>query len=118
MYIDFQNINTLQKSKNKPFLAVANLADFQIKTWLGSDNLSIALRGPWPYIYTQNSLYTTPVVCVLNFRTLDLSRSPENKPFLSVANLADSQIKAWQGSDNLYIALRGPRPYIYTKNAL
>ena len=56
MYIDFQNINTLQKSKNKPFLPVANLADSQIKAWQGSDNLYIALRGPWPYIYTKNAL--------------------------------------------------------------
>ena len=48
MHIDFQNITPLQKSKNKTFLAVANLADSQIKAWLGSDNLSMAIRGPWP----------------------------------------------------------------------
>ena len=56
MHIYFQNIKPLQKSKSKPFLAVANLADSQIMTWLGSDNLSMALRGPWSFIYTQNSL--------------------------------------------------------------
>ena len=56
MCFEFQNIRPLQKSRNKPFLSVANLADSQIKAWRGSDNLYIALRGPWPYIYTKNAL--------------------------------------------------------------
>ena len=56
MYIDFQNINHLQKSKNKPCFPVANLANSQFKAWLGSDSLSMVLQGPWPYIYTQKSM--------------------------------------------------------------
>ena len=53
MYLDFQNIKPLLKAKNKPFFAVANLADSQIKAWLGSDNLSMAFGGPKAYICTQ-----------------------------------------------------------------
>ena len=75
MRFEFQNIRPLQKSRNKPFLSVANLADSQIKAWRGSDNLYIALRGPWPYIYTKNALKTTPVVCIFTFRTLHPSKS-------------------------------------------
>ena len=56
MHIHFQNITPLQKSIDKTFLAVAKLAASQIKAWLGSNNLCMALWGPWPYIYTQSSL--------------------------------------------------------------
>ena len=56
MCFEFQNIRPLQKSKNKPCFAVANLANSQFKAWLGSDSLSMVLQGPWPYIYTQKSM--------------------------------------------------------------
>ena len=56
MHIDFQNITPLQKSKNKTFLAVANLADSQIKAWLGNNNLFMDLRGTCPYNFTQKSM--------------------------------------------------------------
>ena len=118
MYLDFQNIKPLLKAKNKPFFAVANLHDSQIKAWLGSDNLSMALRGSWVYIYTPKVNVEISCGMYFDFQNIKPLQKSQNKLFLVVANQADSQFKAWLGSDYLSMALGGPWPYIYTQKSL
>ena len=118
MYIDSLNIKPHQKSKNKPLMAVANLADSQIKAWLGSDNLSMALRGSWVYIYTPKVNVEISCGMYFDFQNIKPLQKSQNKLFLVVANQADSQFKAWLGSDYLSMALGGPWPYIYTQKSL
>ena len=52
------------------FFAIATLADSQIKAWLGSDNLSLARRGPWAYIYTPKVNIETSCGMYIHFHNI------------------------------------------------
>ena len=78
IHIDFQNVKPLQKSKNKPFLAIANLADSHIKAWLSSNNLSMGLRGPWAYIYIPKVNVETSYGMYIDFQNINTLQKSNN----------------------------------------